>query len=163
MLLLDKLTIAKILSPKLGLEYDRLKVDDFTRCEFHVTSPGGGGPPIVTIQGGGSKPSGGQITARGRNFTFSIRGILWSDNDGVHCECHTTEVYWDDREELKTKVIDLLESHELDEYVHDLKGEEAAAINNGGIEEQFEYLADEAGLAWIKDTLLKDNDDDDDE
>jgi len=32
----------------------------------------------------------------------------------------------------------------------------ATAINNSGLEDQFDYLCDEAGLEWVEEALLKD-------
>lgn len=49
------------------------------------------------------------------------------------------------REELEA-----LDVEELDEMVHDLKGEEAAAINNAGKEAQIEYIL---GLEGCPETL----------
>lgn len=36
----------------------------------------------------------------------------------------------------------------LDEQVHDLKGNEAADINNGGMKSQIRWLHGEAGMPW---------------
>lgn len=48
------------------------------------------------------------------------------------------------REEFKLLyeegLLELLGEEELDEMVHDLKGEEAAEINNGGRDAQIKYL-----------------------
>lgn len=84
MLLLDKFQAAQLVSAKLGLS--TLDVDDFGRCRFSITSPGGGGPPIVSVRGRGIK--------NGKEFNFEIRGRLWCDNDGMHFE-HETNVNWE--------------------------------------------------------------------
>lgn len=41
----------------------------------------------------------------------------------------------------------------LDEYVHDAKGDEAAEINNRGLDAQLEYLAEAWSLKELKDLL----------
>jgi hypothetical protein len=38
----------------------------------------------------------------------------------------------------------------IDTFVHELKASEAADINNGGLEEQFDYLIDSAGPEWVE-------------
>lgn len=38
------------------------------------------------------------------------------------------------------------DSENLDTLVHDAKGDEAAAINNGGVDDQIEYLQSYLGL-----------------
>ena len=52
------------------------------------------------------------------------------------------------RKELREKMMQLkdkVDSEELDLIIHNCKGEEAAEINNSGIEAQLEYLLD-----WVK-------------
>jgi hypothetical protein len=40
----------------------------------------------------------------------------------------------------KVELLATLKEGELDEFVHEAKSSEAAAINNGGVEDQVEYL-----------------------
>lgn len=40
------------------------------------------------------------------------------------------------------EILEAKSTEDLDEAVHDMKGEEAAAINNSGREEQIQYLID---------------------
>jgi len=69
----------------------------------------------------------------------------------------------DRKEALRQRALKLSEGA-LDEYVRDLKNEEAATINNSGPEGQFEYLADNGGLRWIAEIVgqLSPLDDEDD-
>ncbi len=39
---------------------------------------------------------------------------------------------------------------ELDEIIHQLKSEEATAINNGGVEEQLRYIAQYGGIGLLR-------------
>ena len=39
---------------------------------------------------------------------------------------------------------------DLDEEVHEMKAQEAADINNGGLEAQVEYLAEAGGIDWLE-------------
>lgn len=43
---------------------------------------------------------------------------------------------------------------ELDERVHDLKGNEAAAINNSGIHSQIEYVGPEVAREVLQELLI---------
>lgn len=45
---------------------------------------------------------------------------------------------------------------DLDEYVHDAVSQDGSAINNAGLEAQFEFLYDQLGPDWIEKELLKD-------
>jgi hypothetical protein len=47
-----------------------------------------------------------------------------------------------------------LDEDGLDELVHDLKGKEAAAINNGGISAQLEYIAECLGATGAAHALI---------
>ena len=42
------------------------------------------------------------------------------------------------------------DSADLDDEVHALMSQKASNINNAGIDAQLEFLADEAGLEWLK-------------
>ena len=46
------------------------------------------------------------------------------------------------------------EGIELNEYVHDIKSQEATEINNSGTRAQLAYLKEKRGLAWIRETFL---------
>ena len=46
-----------------------------------------------------------------------------------------------------------LEAKDLDEAVHDAKGEEAAHINNAGLEAQIEYLVATHGATTVEELL----------
>lgn len=58
----------------------------------------------------------------------------------------------DKKEALRKRVMKLNEGA-LDDYVHDLKNEEAATINNGGLNDQFDYLAESGGLSWLEEIV----------
>jgi len=45
-------------------------------------------------------------------------------------------------------------SCELDEYIYDVKAQEATEINDSGMRAQLKYLKEKCGLAWIRETLL---------
>jgi hypothetical protein len=47
-----------------------------------------------------------------------------------------------------------LSSVDLDELVHDAKGDEAAEINNGGVESQIRYLVEVNGAGAVKDWVM---------
>ena len=48
------------------------------------------------------------------------------------------------KDELIDKILEL-EEELLDDYVYDLKGEEAAEINNNGVESQINYIFESCG------------------
>jgi hypothetical protein len=48
---------------------------------------------------------------------------------------------------LEVKGID---AQDVDEDVHEAKACEAAAINNGGLDEQIEYLYEQLGEEWVR-------------
>jgi hypothetical protein len=43
---------------------------------------------------------------------------------------------------------------DLDSHVHELKAQEAAALNNDGVEAQVDYMIKEGGLSWVKNNFL---------
>lgn len=76
-----------------------------------------------------------------------------------HCEncgAYVVEGEWDAHEcdevpeDVQTAINapSLIDVDVFDEQVHDLKGNEAAGINNGGMESQIRYLHYEAGMPW---------------
>ena len=81
---------------------------------------------------------------------FMCREVIWRDR----------EAYWEEREskeesvrrsryreyKQRRKELDKLTEEELDEMVHDAKGNEAACINNEGRESQYSYLIGEPPL-----------------
>ncbi len=46
-----------------------------------------------------------------------------------------------------------IEESDLDDYVHELKSEEAKEINNNGLRAQIHYLVRSNGAKWTKDTI----------
>jgi len=50
---------------------------------------------------------------------------------------------------LREQIKSCVDPEELDEIIQDLKGEEAAEINNGGIDAQLDYVEKNAGLRWL--------------
>ena len=56
---------------------------------------------------------------------------------------------------LTKKNLKGMAPEDLDELVYELKGEEAAAINNGGKESQIEYLTDEEETKSLLPTIRK--------
>lgn len=48
-----------------------------------------------------------------------------------------------------------LSTTDLDDYVHDIKSQEATNINNAGLHAQLVYLETTRGLDWLIDTFLK--------
>lgn len=72
--LLSKLQVAQIVSRELCVTAT-IKPEDFSRCEFSIISPGGGGAPIIHVEGGGK--------LKGRSFYFSLRSRVWGDECGL--------------------------------------------------------------------------------
>lgn len=92
-----------------------------------------------------------------RGFGFEVRGLITTDPDGLHYDwSDETRATWDtpSREQLKDAVVSRFTSEQLDEFVIDMKDNEASDINNGGVDDQFDYLAETAGLDWILNELL---------
>jgi hypothetical protein len=48
-----------------------------------------------------------------------------------------------------------IEPEMLDDLVHETKSEEAATINNGGLDSQLEYLVASHGADWMRQRLLE--------
>jgi len=48
-------------------------------------------------------------------------------------------------------------AEDLDEHIHELKCEEAADINNSGIDTQLEYLYEKAGADWLIEIFCRDS------
>jgi len=42
----------------------------------------------------------------------------------------------------------------LDDHIHEIMALKVSNINNGGIDEQLRFLADEAGLNWLEEIFL---------
>ncbi len=58
------------------------------------------------------------------------------------------------KKEVFTETKAHFNSSDLNNDVHEIKAAEAAAINNGGIDNQLEYLHEAAGLDWIIEAFL---------
>ena len=55
------------------------------------------------------------------------------------------------REDMKARGY---ESPDLDDFVRQVKSNEASDINNSGFDEQFAFLVDACGVDWIIETFL---------
>jgi hypothetical protein len=88
--------------------------------------------------------------------------------DSVTVECTQcgevlVELVNEEQEEKETDTIERAKLYEritkrfapedLDEHVHELKSSEAADINNGGTETQFDYLYETCGADWLEELL----------
>ena len=60
-----------------------------------------------------------------------------------------------EKQKIFEKIKQRFSSVDLDNDVHELKAQEAAMINNAGINYQLEYLYKEAGLDWLIETFLE--------
>lgn len=59
------------------------------------------------------------------------------------------------RAEIIKKVIEDKLEEQLDEHVHELKAQEAADINNQGVESQLDYMLEQGGHEWVESVLFK--------
>jgi hypothetical protein len=71
--LLNKMQVSKFVSVKLG---QLIMPKHITRCEFSITSPGGGGAPILHVRGSGKHDD-------GRDFYFDLRSRVWGNEHGL--------------------------------------------------------------------------------
>lgn len=58
-------------------------------------------------------------------------------------------------DELWSRFEKVFTSEMIDDYVHDLKSEEASGLNNQGLEAQFDYLIDAAGPDWMEQLIIE--------
>jgi hypothetical protein len=58
------------------------------------------------------------------------------------------------RDEIIKKVKE--DNVDLDEHVHELKAQEAANINNEGVESQIDYMLEKGGHEWVESLLSQD-------
>lgn len=57
------------------------------------------------------------------------------------------------KDELVKAMIERFSSEELDEWVLELKGEEASRINNEGVEAQAKYMIEQGTQEWVEEIL----------
>lgn len=60
------------------------------------------------------------------------------------------------RADLWSRFEKRFEPSDVDMHVHELKGNEAANINNAGLKDQFDYLYENAGADWMEQLLGED-------
>ena len=104
-------------------------------------------------------------------YRCSVCHTEWTDqwsctcNDRCpHCNAEIEPYKSEDTVVMTTQIKDLITrcqeteaSIALDDIVHDLKSQEASAINNGGVKAQIDYIiqvyGEEAGIKKIEDTI----------